>query len=387
MSVSREVSAGAEPEVPETPEERSASSAKSRGAGRDLGPVSAVVINYNGEAYLEACIDSIKAQTVPVDEIVVVENASTDGSLSVLNSKFRGIELVRMKDNVGACIARNVGMRAAKYRFVLLVDNDVVLEPNVLERLREELEARPDAVMAQPRSVYKGEPERIHYDGGNFHYVGLISLHNFGALKAGAVSPPVEEIDVGISLCLLLDKKEAIDAGGFDEGFFILFEDLDLSHRLRLAGHKILKINDALAHHDEGTAGISFREETDYPSRRVFFHSRNRWLYMVKCFRLWTLLVCLPGILVYEAAWLLFALKEGNLGAWFKGKRAFFGAFREARRKRRGVQKRRKVGDRDLLVGGPLTLSPNLAASQGLGARLLDGTLRAWWALCRWFVV
>lgn len=358
------------------------------GAARDLGPISAVVVNYNGEAYLEACLRSLQAQTVPLDEIVVVENASTDGSLNVLNTHFRDVELVRMTSNVGPCIARNVGMRAAQYRFILLVDNDVVLEPNVVERLRDELARRPDAVMAQPRSVFKSDPGRIHYDGGKLHYAGLISLYHFGEVDRREQIPPVEEIDVAISLCLLLDKKEIIEAGGFDEAFFILFEDLDLSHRLRLAGHTILKVNDALALHDDGTAGISFREEkADYPARRVFFHSRNRWLYMTKCFRLWTLLVALPGILVYEAAWLLFALKEGNAGAWLKGKYAFLRAFREARRKRRWVQRRRKIGDRALLVGGPLTLSPNLASSRGLGARLLDGVLRAWWGLCHWFVV
>lgn len=364
-----------------------ASASASAGAPRELGPISAVVINYNGEAYLEACIRSLQSQTVPPDEIVVVENASTDSSLSILNSDFRDVILLRMKSNVGACIARNVGMRAAKYRFVLLVDNDVVLEPNVLERLQSEMCARPDAVMAQPRSVYKDDPSRIHYDGGDIHYAGLISLHNFGADRASAGSPDVEEIDVAISLCLLADKKEIIEAGGFDEVFFILFEDLDLSHRLRIAGHKILKVNDAVAHHDAGTAGISFREDTDYPARRVFFHSRNRWLYMIKCLRLWTLIVTLPGILVYEAAWFVFSLKEGNAGAWFRGKAAFFKGFGEAWRKRRGVQKRRKVGDRDLLVGGPLTLSPNLAASKGTGARMLDGAMRSYWFVCRWLVV
>lgn len=359
---------------------------QSHGAPRDLGPVSVVVINYQGEAYLKACLDSVQAQTVQPDEVLVVENASTDGSLNVLNTHFRGVEILRMKDNVGACIARNVGMRAAKYRFVLLLDNDVVLEPDVLERLRDALMARPDAVMAQPRSVYKDDPTRIHYDGGNIHYAGLISLHNFGAPREGAPDAPVEEIDVAISLCLLADKREVIDAGGFDEAFFILFEDLDLSHRLRLAGHKILKVNGAIAHHDAGTAGISFREETDYPSRRVFFHSRNRWLYMTKTLGLWTWIVAMPGILAYEAAWMAFAAKEGGLGAWFKGKRAFLANFKEARRKRKHVQRRRKVGDRALLVGGPLTLSPNLAASRGLGARILDGALRGWWSICRWLV-
>ncbi|MEL6713089.1 MAG: glycosyltransferase family 2 protein [Planctomycetota bacterium] len=352
---------------------------------RALGPISVVVVNYQGEDYLEPCLRSIEAQTHAPDEVLVVENASTDGSLNVLNTHFRGVEIVRMPTNVGACTARNVGMRAAKYRFVLLVDNDVILAPDTLERLVAAMSADPGAVMAQPRSVYKADNARIHYDGGDLHYAGLISLHNFGAERP-ADPPPVEEIDVAISLALLVDKAEVIQAGGFDEVFFILFEDLDLSHRLRLAGKRILKINDAVVQHDAGTPGISFRDDSDYPGRRVFFHSRNRWLYMVKCFRLWTLLVSLPGLLVYEAAWFLFALKAGNAGHWLKGKVAFFRGFKEAWRKRKHIQRRRTVGDRALLVGGPLTLSPNLAASKGLGARMLDGALRGWWAICRWLV-
>lgn len=352
-----------------------------------LGKISAVVVNYNGEAYLEACIESIKAQELELDEIIVVENASTDGSLNLLNTQFRDVTVVRMKTNGGACTARNVGMRVAKHRWVLLVDNDVVMEPGVLGRLCEAVTSHEGAVMAQPRSVFKDDPASIHYDGGDFHYAGLISLHNFGKPREGAPNQPTEEIDVAISLCLLLDKKEIIEAGAFDESFFILFEDLDLSHRLRLAGKKILKVNDAVVLHDAGTAGISFRDDASYPGRRVFFHSRNRWLYMTKCYGLWTLIVAGPGILVYEAAWMLFSLKAGNLGSWCKGKVAFFRMFPEALRKRRSVQRRRKVGDRKLLVGGPLTLSPNLASGGGSAARALNAVLQAWWAVCRWIVV
>ncbi|MEM9801646.1 MAG: glycosyltransferase family 2 protein [Planctomycetota bacterium] len=359
----------------------------SRREGRSLGPISVVVVNYQGEAYLEACLTSIREQSQEVAEIIVVENASTDGSLNVLNSGFRDVEILRMKENVGACTARNVGMRAAKYRWVLLVDNDVVLAPDVLEKLEAAASTREDAVVAQPRSVFKADPSRIHYDGGDVHYAGLISLHHFGAERAAVEGPPVEEIDVAISLCMLVDKKEVIEAGGFDESFFILFEDLDLCHRLRLAGKTVLRVNDAIVEHDAGTAGISFREGVDYPERRVFFHSRNRWIYMAKCFRLWTLFVCLPGLLVYELAWLVFTIGQGGLGAWWRGKCAFFSSFSEVRRKRRSVQRKRRVGDRALLVGGPLTLSPNLASARGLGVRTLDGALRLWWALCRWFVI
>ena len=143
---------------------------RSDGAASPLGPISAVVVNYQGEAYLEACIRSIQAQSLPVAELIVVENASTDGSLNLLNTQFRGIETLRMVENVGACTARNVGMRAAKYRWVLLVDNDVVLADDTLEHLAAAVSVEEGAVMAQPRSLFKADPTRVHYDGGDFHF-------------------------------------------------------------------------------------------------------------------------------------------------------------------------------------------------------------------------
>ncbi len=351
-----------------------------------VGPVSAVVVNYQGEAYLEACLRSIQALEDPVAEIVVVENASTDGSLNILNTHFRSVVLLKMKDNVGPAIARNVGMRAAKHRSVLLLDNDVVLAPDTLTKLRAAMEADPGLAMVQPRSVYKAEPTRVHYDGGGFHYAGLIALRNMGTPLAEAAGRGVVDVDVAISLALLVDKKHVIDVGAFDEEMFILFEDLDLSYRLRAAGHRIAMVEDAVVLHDSGTPGISFRGGA-YPERRVFLHSRNRWIHLAKNYRLWTLFLAAPGLCVYEAAWFVFAAKQGSLGAWFRGKGAFFGHARRLWQKRRKARRMRKVGDRRLLVGGPLTLSPGIAGGQGLGAKVLDGVLRAWWGLVRWFVI
>lgn len=351
-----------------------------------VASVSAVVINYQGEAYLEACLRSIQALDEPVDEIVVVDNDSTDGSLNILNTHFRSVELLRMKENVGPATARNVGLRAAKHRFVLLLDNDVILAPDTLTKLRAAMDARADLVMAQPRAVYKSDPSRVHYDGGGLHYAGLITLRNSGVPLAEAAGRGIVDVDVVISLALLADKKALVDVGGFDEEMFILFEDLDLCYRLRSAGHGIAVVEDAIVQHDSGTAGISFRGGK-YPERRVFLHSRNRWIYLAKNYRLWTLVLASPALLLYELAWFAFAAKQGNVGAWLRGKRAFFGHARRLWQKRRKVQRMRTVGDRRLFVGGPLTLSPGLAGGQGLGARALDGALRAWWGLVRWFVV
>lgn len=340
--------------------------------------VTAVVVNWNGEDYLPACLEALRA--LDLVEVIVVDNASTDGSLALLAERFPEARVVQVGENDGPARARNVGMEAARTRWVLALDNDVVVPPGLLGALAAAAESRPGVAAVQPRSVFADAPDRVHYDGGGLHYAGLFSLRNWYRPLAEADGQGVVEVGGFVSLCALVDRQALLALGGYDERYFILFEDLDLSHRLRLAGHSILCAEDTPVLHDAGTPGISFREGSDYPSSRVFYHSRNRWLYMAKCYSWWTLLLASPGLLVYELAWLAFAVRQGGAGAWLRGKLAFLAAWSSTRRLRRQVQGARVVGDRALLVGGPLTLTPSLASPAG---RALGRTLGAWWALVR----
>lgn len=358
----------------------------SRGAGSDrVGPVSAVVCNYNGERYLPACLDALLALEGGVDEILVVDNASEDGSLALLADRYPGVRVIARPSNDGPVRARNEGMRAARNRFVLAVDNDAVVRPDLLGKLVAAANMRPDAVIVQPRSVFLHEPTRVHYDGGSFHYVGLIALRNFYTPLEAARGSGVLDVDVAVSVCLLVDRDTVLAAGGYDEVYFILFEDLDLSYRLRAAGHAILSVEDAIVLHDAGTPGVSFREGKRYPASRVFYHSRNRWVFMLKCFRWRTLIVSLPGLVAYELAWLLFAVAKGGAFAWVRGKWAVLRHLGRLARDRAAVQRARRVPDSALLIGGPMTVTP--ALEQGGAARsvlaMLDAVLRAWWRIAR----
>ncbi|MDP6409816.1 MAG: hypothetical protein QGI46_10605, partial [Planctomycetota bacterium] len=165
----------------------------------------------------------------------------------------------------------------------------------------------------------------------------------------------------------------------------ILFEDLDLSWRARVRGWKILSVEDALVRHRHGTAGVSFRDGPRYPERRAFYHARNRWRFLAKSFSARTLFFAAPGLALYEAAGLCFALVEGNGGAWLRGKRAFLRQAREARGARDSLAVDRRLGDGALLVGGPLTLTPAVAAggARRAAAVLLEGALRLWWVVAR----
>jgi hypothetical protein len=155
--------------------------------------------------------------------------------------------------------------------------------------------------------------------------------------------------------------------------------------RLRIGGRRLVSVEDALVRHRGGTPGISFRGD-QYPKFRAYYHSRNRWLVMHKNVAWRTLLAALPGILVYELVWGLFTLRSGHFGAHLAGKGAFLRGLASNRHKRRRVQAGRRLGDRELLVGGPVTFSPQLVERAG-PARLaagLDRCLRGLWKLTGW---
>ena len=350
-----------------------------------LGAISAVVCNYNGMAYLERCLQALVDLGDQLAEIVVVDNLSTDGSRAFLRERFPDVRLIEMEDNGGPAKARNRGYREARHRWVLTLDNDAIVTPDLLTRLVAAAQDERRPVILQPRSVFASEPDRVHYDGGFLHYAGLICLRNFYTPVAQATGQGVEPVDVAIAVCLLLDKTRILELGGYDERYFILFEDLDLSMRLRRVGATILSVEDAIVLHDEGTAGISFRDGPSYPKQRVFFHSRNRWLYLLRCHRLRTLFVSAPGLLLYEGFWLAFAIKQGALGAWFRGKWAFVRLLPESFEKRRFLRAHAQVSDRKLLRGGPLTVTPAVARGGWMkrAVGLLDSGLRGWWGLAR----
>ena len=345
--------------------------------------ISAVVCNYNGAGYLAECLDSILVQR-GVDEVIVVDDASTDGSLELLAARFPDVRVVSMERNAGPAAARNAGLRAAAHRFCLAVDNDAVLEPDVLPKLVSALEADPGVSVAQVRSVLHADPATVHYDGGDFHYVGLLALRNFYRPLVEADGEGVVEANALIGICALMDRDAVLGAGGYDESFFYLAEDYELALRMRILGHRLVSVEDAIVRHRGGTEGLSFRGG-GYPARRAYFHARNRWWILAKCYSTRTFVLILPGLALYEAVWLVFAVLQGHLGEHLRGKRDFFRGLGEMRAKRRLVQRGRRVRDRDLLVGGPLTFSPSLLerGPARLAARALDGLLRAWWWVIR----
>ncbi len=347
------------------------------------GVVSAVVVNWNGKHYLRACLESLFAQDPPPGEVLVVDNHSEDGSREWVAQHFPRAKVIDTGRNGGPGAARNAGVRAASHERVLLVDNDVVLEPGALAALCARLEEAGAAVV-QARALCADRPDTIHYDASRLHVLGLLLLANFFGPLADADDEAVE-IGGVVGLCILV-RRSAFDAvGGFRESLFFYFEDTDFAWRLRLTGARLWLEPRAVVRHRGGTAGLSHRAGGQLHPARTYFHSRNRWAILLTCLHWRSLLLLLPIQSLYTASHFAFALGKGHGIAWLRGKLSLLRLLPSLARARARVQAARTVSDRELLVAAPLTLHPGIA-DQGFSAvvrRGLDAIYGGYWRLIR----
>ncbi len=347
--------------------------------------VSAIVVNWNGRDYLPRCLTALLAQQPPPDEVLLVDNHSTDGSRELVAERFPSVRVLDTGRNAGPCHARNVGVAAARDELCLLLDNDVVLQPGALAALLDAAAGDRRAAMLQARSVCGDDPTIVHYDGGDLHFLGTLVLHNWYRPLAAA-NDPDGPVGAAIALCFLTRKSVYEAVGGFDEHLFILYEDNQFSYKLRLRGHTIRLVPQALCTHLAGTAGLSVRgEAAHYPGRRTHLHSRNRWYVLLTCMRWRTLLLTAPAQLVYGVVYAAFGLRRGHLGDWLRGKWDLLKLLPTAVRERRRAQAQRTVPDRALLVAAPMTVNPGLAARGGAAwlRRSLDRFFAGYWWLVR----
>jgi len=347
-------------------------------------PVTVAIVNYQGAAWIDDCLDAVAALNGNVVEVLVLDNASTDDGPERIARHPVGARLIQMESNGGPCPARNRGLTESETRWVLAVDSDVIMPPDTLTRLLEETVHERVAVV-QPRAVLAHDTDVVHYDGGDMHYVGVMCLDNLLSRPTGPPGPP-EDVDAVIAMAMLVDRDALLDAGGWDDTFFILFEDHDVSYRLRALGWRLRRVPAAVVLHREGSAGISFRPgATRYPGHRAFLHGRNRAYLVLKNYSWPALLLSWPGRAAYAAVWFVFALSRGVLLDYLRGRLALLRQLPRALDQRRQFARRRVVGDGDLLHSRDLTFSPVI--DQGRMEALLLGVLnvmlRGWWRVMR----
>lgn len=304
--------------------------------------VSVIIVNHNARQYLEACLRSLLSDTQPTDEIILVDNASTDNSVSYVQELFPSVQIIRNPTNLGFGQACNIAARYAQGKYLAFLNPDTVVRPGWLEALIAALEADPQAALATPKILLLADAERINTCGNEIHCTGLTLCRGLG--MAHDAFPYLEEVDAisGAAFAIRRDLFTAL--GGFDEAFFLYMEDTDLSWRARLAGYQCIYVPSSVILHDYALR---------FGPLKTFYQERNRYLMLLKGLHWATLLILLPILLLGEAiTWGFTLLRDRS--HWRNKMRAYGWIARhwqEVMEKRRLTQRLRRVRDRDLLWG------------------------------------
>ncbi len=339
-----------------------------------------LVVTYNAADYVEDCFASLEQLCYPAEsfEILVVDNASADGTVEQIRHRWPRVKIVRQEKNLGFAGGNNVGLHYAldqQFEYIYLLNQDTVATPDFLREAVAVAQAEPRAGAVQSKLLLHGEPARINSIGNELHYLG------FG-YAGGCYEPDramdVREIAYASGACMLVRTAALRDAGLFYPELFLYHEDLDLGWRLRLTGWQILLAPRSVVYH-------KYRY---VPSlTKYYYMERNRRLTVLQNYRLATLALIAPAFWAMEAVTLVHSIQAGYwreaLRAW-----AYFlrpGTWRRIVARRREVQARRRVSDREIaryFTGKVVFVELRSRALK----YVINPLFNAYWQIVRWFL-
>ncbi|MGI8586784.1 MAG: glycosyltransferase family 2 protein [Chloroflexia bacterium] len=255
--------------------------------------LSIVIVSWNVRPLLAACIASLTDEAQSATEIIVVDNASADGTADWLRRERPGVRLVANRENLGFGRGNNAGLEIARGERILLLNPDTVVEPGAIEMLLAFMEAHPAAGMAAPRLLYADDRlqrNAFRFPGLAQVFLDLFPLHarllesrvNGRYLGEGHAAP--FEIDHPLGAAMMIRREVYEQAGGFDPVFFMYAEEVDWCWRIRSAGWEIWQVPTARIVH---LAGQSTRQVVGpmyielWRSRYRFFVKHHRRGFML----------------------------------------------------------------------------------------------------------
>jgi GT2 family glycosyltransferase len=300
--------------------------------------ISVIVLNYNGLAWLEPCVQSLHAQTIAEPfEVIIADNLSTDGSdrlAQQLLASWPTSLFIQHGRNLGYCEGNNQASARARGQYLLFLNNDTRLEPTCLELLLAEVRRAGAAAAA---------PLVLNYEDDTFQSLGAFGFDVCGLASTRGFSPTTREVLMPEGCAYLIERRLFHELGQFDPEFFMFADEFDLSWRVWISGRRALGIPAARLHHRGaaqvnpagGGAAVEFRTS----DTKRFYTNRNSLLVLLKNARL-ILLLLVPLqllLLLFEAAASLLLLRR-----WSFVKRAYWDAIADCWRLRRHVMAERR---------------------------------------------
>ncbi len=242
--------------------------------------VYAVILNYNGFEDTKNCIRSLKKIDYTNLKIIVVDNASTDGSYDKLKQEFLEISVIVTEYNMGYTGGMNAGAKYAMEHsadYILLSNNDMLYEIDFLRILVEKIESDKTIGIISPKVLYMHDINMIYCAGAEFKLFRCGAVNMFKGMSAKNYGNKTREITSAEGSCLLIRKEVFDKAGYYNDKYFIYFEDIDFSDRVR-KHFKIFYEPLSIVYHKTG-AGLTWQ---NYSPFYYYYYTRNRLIYFSK---------------------------------------------------------------------------------------------------------
>lgn len=266
--------------------------------------VTVIIPNYNGMKYIRDCLDALRAQTMSDFDVIVVDNASTDGSDTVVEQEYPDYLLKRLDQNYGFCHAVNVGIAMTKTEYLILLNNDTKADPEFVEQLYSTIDSHNDTFAVASKMLQMSNPDKI--DAAGDLYCALGWAFSLGKDKS---AKKYNKESVVFSACggaSIYRKNIFEQIGYFDELHFSYLEDVDVCYRARIMGYKNRFNPKAVVYHaGSGTTG------SRYNSFKVRLAARNSWYVIYKNMPAFQIIINLPFFMIGFGVKALFFILKG----------------------------------------------------------------------------
>ncbi len=300
--------------------------------------VSIILVTYNSSEYIEKCLNSIKQSSYKQIEIIVFDNASTDNTVSIIKKLAHlSTKVIENKKNIGYADANNQAVKIAKGEFVFILNPDTVVTPHFLEPLVKKMTDSENTAVCQPL-VYLFDKKTVNLTGKETHYLGFDWIKDFETKR----KLETEQIYSFSGSGVLIRKRIFEMLGGYDEQYFMYYEDSDLSLRMHLFNYDIFFVPASIIYHD-----YKFLPKESYQSlhRKLFYIERNRVITLLKNYSSKTLALIFPIFLFMEFGLLFLALIQGWIVPKINSYKSIITLFPQIMKKRVEIQRGRKVSD------------------------------------------
>ncbi|MEK6728353.1 MAG: glycosyltransferase family 2 protein [Candidatus Omnitrophota bacterium] len=278
--------------------------------------VSIIIVNHNGIEFVNTCLRSVLNCAYGNFEVIFVDNGSTDESLEYVKKVFgRRLTFVENRASLGPAVGRNKGVKLAKGKYLIFLDNDTQADSNFIAELIKILEADYSIGAAQAKLLRMGTGNLYDCAGDYLGPLGFL-IERSGSAKDTGQFDYIADILSAKSAASII-KKELFDKiGGFDEDFYMYLEETDLSWRVWLSGLRVVFIPQAKVYHAFNTPKKDFKRY--YPKYIVrYYGCRNYITTLIKNLNFFSLIRVLPLHLV---CWIL-------LACFFALRMSFYDAF------------------------------------------------------------